>query len=97
MMEEDVKAALIGSGFSRTQEQQDCCAPRDVFWATLAEEKFNDKDYKPDVDLRGVVDGAHAEKCPMQRWQGAQLKKQYTEIRPHFTMAHKNWSKSGQM
>jgi len=62
--EEDVKAALVESGLSRTREHQDCRIPRDAFWASLVEKRFNDADYRPIVDLRGVVDDVHAEKCP---------------------------------
>jgi len=95
--EEDVKSALIESGLSRTREQQDCRVPRDAFWTTLVEKRFNDNNFKPDVDLRGVVDGVDAKRLPSQKWLGAQLKKQYLDISSNFTAAYRNWSKSGQI
>jgi len=96
-MEEDIRTALVESGLARTREQQDCRIPRDAFWTTKVEPKFNSPEFKPVIDLRGVLDDVNAATAPTKRWTGPDLKKQYSEARAQFTIAFNNWSVSGQM
>jgi len=54
--EEDVISTLIQRRLAGTREQQYCRVPRDYFWTTLVEKRFSDAQYKPVVDLSGLLD-----------------------------------------
>jgi len=96
-MIDEVRSALVESGLASTREQLDCSISPDSFWTTIVQLHFNDTSFRPDVDLRGIVDEVDAKEVPTRRWLGSELKKQYGDVRAQFTLSFNNWNVSGQM
>lgn len=67
-------------------------------WSDTIAPMLNDREYKPNVllDGHGFLTEVNSSIPPEERRSGPILREDYNKLRPKFSVALTNWSKSGQ-
>ena len=94
----DARQALRETIHSLNRAQVDGRMDRYVHWSEEIAPKFNNASYRPHVsfDGHGLLAATDASRPPLQDRPCLVLKEDFNKLRPMFTLALSNWSKSGQ-
>ena len=93
--DEEARLAHIGTGQPLTQHQQENRVSRDACWDTVAY-RLNEMLLKPRIYLRGIIEDVNPAIPPYVPTPGSKWKAVWYDMRGQFTVALRNFDKSGQ-